>query len=184
MKVIFFRRGETESNVRHILQGAGVNSLLNSKGILQAKKLALSTPTLGLDKIYSSTLTRAIQTATLTAAVCGLDVEPIKGMEEFHYGDAEGMTIQAAAEKYVDMQKIIFDDLSGDFKDKSLPNGETVEQCLKRLKKTLQQIKKRNQQNHKCIGVFTHGAVMCLLYDYFYHERKAFKNCEWFEVEL
>ena len=184
MKIIFFRHGETDYNVKCLLQGAGINSMLNKKGIQQAKELALKTSSLGLEKIYCSTLTRAIQTATLTAAACGLDVEPIKGVEEFHYGDAEGMTLKAAAEKYIDMKKIIFDEVDESAYDKSLPKGETIRQCVKRFEKALKRIKKLNQGKYKCIGVFTHGAIMCLIYDYFYHERKVFKNCDWFEAEI
>ena len=77
MKIIFFRHGETDSNVKEIMQGAGVDTPLNVKGIKQAQELADKVKGLGLEKIYSSTLTRAIQTATLVAAKCGLDVEPI-----------------------------------------------------------------------------------------------------------
>lgn len=183
MKIIIFRHGETDSNVKEIMQGAGINTPLNRKGVQQAKALSEQTVSLGLEKIYSSPLTRAIQTATLTASACGLDVEPIDGVEEFHYGEVEGMYISEACEKF-GMDRVFLDESNPEIYETSLPGGESINQCLARLTAALQKIKQENEGKCKCVGIFSHGAVMRVLYYHFFKEHRRFANCEWFEIDL
>ena len=40
MKIFFIRHGETDNNVKNIMQGAGMDTPLNVQGIQQAKELA------------------------------------------------------------------------------------------------------------------------------------------------
>ncbi|MBR1604728.1 MAG: histidine phosphatase family protein [Alphaproteobacteria bacterium] len=183
MKVIFVRHGETDCNVKNIMQGAGMNTPLNAKGIQQAKQLAEKAKNLRIEKIYSSTLIRAIQTATLVAAECGLDVEPIDGVEEFHYGEVEGMYVPDAIEKY-GIDKVLFNETRPDLYDQHLPGGETINQCIARVVAVLQKIKKENEGKCERIAVFSHGAVMCIMYYYFFKVHHPIANCEWFETEM
>ena len=163
------------------MQGAGMNTPLNARGIQQAKELAEKSSLLGLEKIYSSPLTRAMQTATLTAAACGLNVIPLEGLEEFHYGDVEGMYVPDAIKKF-GIQRVLFENSDPDSFDLCLPKGETVNECLARLNHAIEVIKKENKEKCRCIGIFSHGAVMCLLYYYFFKVHHPISNCEWFEV--
>ena len=183
MKIIFIRHGETDSNVKNIMQGAGMDTPLNTHGIQQAKELAEKVKKLGIEKIYSSKLTRAIQTATLTAAACGLDVEPIEGIEEFHYGDVEGMSVPEAIKKF-GIEKVLFNETDPSLYDLHLPGGETINQCLDRLKAAIKKIKKDNIGKHEKVAVFSHGAVLCILYYHFFKIHHPIANCEWFEVEI
>ena len=183
MRVIFFRHGETEANVQNIMQGATMDTLLNARGIRQAKELAEKAKNLGLEKIYSSKLIRAVQTATLTAAACGADVEVIDGVEEFHYGDVEGMYVPDAIKKF-GIDRVLFNEADENAYDKYLPGGETINQCIARVMRALQKIKAENEDKHRCIGIFSHGAVMCILYYHFFKIHHPIANCEWFEVEI
>ena len=183
MHVIFFRHGETDGNVKNIMQGVTINTPLNANGIKQAKALAEKAKDLGLEKIYSSQLTRAIQTATLTAAACGLDVEPIDGVEEFHYGEVEGMYVPDAIKKF-GIERVLFNEADESAYDKCLPGGETINQCIARVMATLQKIKQENKGKYERIGIFSHGAVMCILYYHFFKIHHPIANCEWFEVEI
>jgi broad specificity phosphatase PhoE len=183
MHVIFFRHGETDGNVKNIMQGVTINTPLNANGIKQAKELSEKAKDLGLEKIYSSQLTRAIQTATLTAAACGLAVEPIGGVEEFHYGEVEGMYVPDAIEKF-GIERVLFNEADESAYDKCLPGGETINQCIARVMATLQKIKQENKGKYERIGIFSHGAVMCILYYHFFKIHHPIANCEWFEVEI
>ena len=62
MRLILTRHGETEDNVKEILQGQA-GGKLTAKGIEQAKKLALRLKKEKIDKIYVSDLKRAVDTA-------------------------------------------------------------------------------------------------------------------------
>lgn len=183
MKIIFFWHGETNGNVQNIMQGITMDTLLNVNGIQQAKQLAEKTKDLGLEKIYSSTLKRAVQTATLVAATCGLDVETIDGVEEFHYGKVEGMYVSDAIKKF-GIDRVLFDEADENAYDKHLPGGETINQCIARVMKVLQKIKAENNEKYQRIGIFSHGAVMSILYYYFFKIHHPIANCEWFEIEI
>lgn len=183
MKIIFFRHGETDNNVKNIMQGAGMDTPLNAHGIQQAKELGEKAKSFGLEKIYSSTLIRAIQTATLMAATCGLDVEPIEGVEEFHYGEVEGMYVPDAIEKY-GMDKVIIKATEKDMYDTPLPGGETINQCITRVLNALQKIKEENEGKYERIAIISHGATLRLMYYHFFKIQRRLANCEWFEVEI
>lgn len=184
MKFVFFRHGETDSNVKQIIQGATVDTPLNSKGVQQARLLAEHINKHGLEKIYSSKLVRAIQTATLSAANCNLNVNPIDGLEELHYGEAEGMPSEEAFKKYADIAKDVFDLSNDNRKDIGLPGGESFNDCINRVIPVLQKIKSENEGKLSCVGIFTHGAVMRILYEHYFDKIKLFANCECFELEL
>lgn len=62
MKLIIARHGETEENIKEILQGH-LPGKLTERGIDQAKKLALRLKDEKIDAIYSSDLARASDTA-------------------------------------------------------------------------------------------------------------------------
>lgn len=184
MKFVFFRHGETDSNVKQVIQGATVDTPLNAKGVQQARLLSERVGKYELEKIYSSKLLRAIQTATLSAASCNLNVYPVDGLEELHYGVAEGMPSEEAFKKYADIAKVAFDLDHPNRKEVKLPDGESFNDCVARVLPVLQKIKDENENKCKCIGIFTHGAVMRILYEYYFGEVKQFANCECFELEL
>ena len=184
MKFVFFRHGETDSNVFNIIQGATVDTPLNTKGIQQARLLSECIRKYGLEKIYSSKLVRAIQMATLSAASCNLNVFPMDGLEELHYGIAEGMPSEEAFKKYADIVKVAFDLKHPERKEVCLPDGESFNDCVARVIPVLQKIKTENAGKLNCVGIFTHGAVMRILYEYYFGEVRQFANCECFELEL
>ena len=183
MKIIFCRHGETDSNVKNIMQGASVDTPLNANGIQQAKELGEKVKKLGIEKIYSSTLTRSIQTGTLMAAACGLDVEPIDGIEEFHYGEVEGMYVPDAVEKF-GIDKVFFEETAPELYDQHLPGGESINQCLARLTSAIEKIKQASSGKYEKVAVVSHGASLRLLYYYFFKVHHRLENCEWFEVEI
>lgn len=185
MKFVLFRHGETDSNALNVIQGAGLNTPLNARGIFQARQLSEQAAQMGLEKIYSSNLLRALQTATLSAAACGLAVMPVDGLEEFHYGEAEGLSIDDAIVRYgKEAVELVRDWTNPQRLDFCLPGGESIRQCQARVMSTLENIKRENEGKAERIGIFTHGAVMCYLYELHFEQFREFRNCEFFELEL
>ena len=107
MKLYIFRHGQTDGNVRNIVQGAGVDIELNETGRRQAERLAAELKGEGLDVIYASPMKRADETARIVAAAAGVPVIPMPGLEEVHFGEAEGMLSDEAKDKYKDVFSII-----------------------------------------------------------------------------
>ena len=85
------RHGETDYNLQGIVQGRGVNTGLNRTGRQQAIALAFRIESEPVDVIYSSPLTRAMQTAQRVADVLGIeDITTDPDLEEMSWGVFEG----------------------------------------------------------------------------------------------
>ena len=77
--IYFIRHGESEANVKKVFAGQKNNSLLTNKGREQAKATAeeMVKKELKIDKIYSSPLRRAYETAEIIAEELGFDASEI-----------------------------------------------------------------------------------------------------------
>lgn len=87
--IYIVRHGETEWNVRRIIQGHS-DSPLTKKGIAQAKALARRFKTLHFDAIFSSDLVRAKRTAEIIALEKRLAIETTRVLREQFFGKYEG----------------------------------------------------------------------------------------------
>ena len=68
--------------------------------------------------------------------------------------------------------------------DFCLPRGESIRQCQARVVGALKKIKQENEGKAERSGIFTHGAVMCYIYELYFEQYKEFRNFESFEFEL
>ncbi|MCK5211504.1 histidine phosphatase family protein [Candidatus Parcubacteria bacterium] len=90
MKLIITRHGETEENIAGILQGH-LPGKLSTKGIEQAKKVALRLKNENIDFIYSSDLARAADTAKEIAKHhSGASIAFVKNLRERNFGEFQG----------------------------------------------------------------------------------------------
>ena len=94
--IYIIRHGETAMNSRHVLQGRS-DFPLNDRGIAQAEAAARRLAGMGVrfDRVFSSPLRRAIQTAGIVAP--GVTVEADDRLIEMEYGPYEGMDLHAPA---------------------------------------------------------------------------------------
>ena len=81
------RHGQTEMNSRHALQGRS-DFALNEAGFAQAREAAEKLSGVRFDRVYSSPLRRAIQTAELLAP--GAEIVIDERLIEMDYGPYEG----------------------------------------------------------------------------------------------
>lgn len=98
-RVLAIRHGETAWNVATRIQGQ-LDIGLNETGRWQAGQLAEVLRAEGLAAVYSSDLSRAFDTAALTAARAGLPVQVDEGLRERHFGRFEGLTFHEIAERW------------------------------------------------------------------------------------
>jgi probable phosphoglycerate mutase len=75
--IYFIRHGESEANLKHVFAGQKDDSPLTEKGIEQAKAEGLKIKDMGLtlDKVISSPLERAFDTAKIVCEIIGYDKE-------------------------------------------------------------------------------------------------------------
>jgi len=178
MKLVIIRHGQTDANLKGLIQGATVDGPLNFIGVTQAEAAGFNLKDYRLPVIYSSTMTRAKETAEIIARYSNAKVIPLLGLEEVHFGDAEGMPSDEAHQKYKD----VFDAVKAGNKDIGVPNGETVNQSLERALKSLNSIKMISAES--VAGVVTHGGIMYNLYNHFFKQERHFENCEYFEIDI
>lgn len=182
MKLIIIRHGQTDGNVKGLVQGAGLDLPLNENGQAQAAAAVDKLQAYQLPVIYSSTMLRARQTAEIIAAGIGCSTAVVEGLEEVHFGEAEGMLSEDAHRGYGDVFEVINNEENPGRFDVSLPGGESINQSTERGMEALCRIAAQN--GHAVVGVVTHGALMFNLYYRAFKQMRRFDNCEFFELEL
>ena len=108
MKVYLMRHGETDWNAQKRLQGRE-DIPLNERGRAQAVRMGEIMAGAGLrfDRVYSSPLSRASQTAAVIADMTGSPAPvPMDGLTEMEFGSCSGMTYQEQHE-YLSSGRII-----------------------------------------------------------------------------
>lgn len=90
LQLWLIRHGETEHNIKRVFQGQ-LDTPLTERGIEQAKHTAVALGGVEFDRIYSSDLQRAFNTALPIAEERDVDVEPDVRLRELHYGVLQGV---------------------------------------------------------------------------------------------
>jgi len=91
-RLILLRHGQTDYNVTGRMQGH-LNSVLTSVGHEQAAAAAPVLAALEPDRVVSSDLQRAVDTAEVVGAACGLAVKFDARLRETHLGEWQGHTV-------------------------------------------------------------------------------------------
>ena len=98
-KLLVWRHGNTDWNATQRVQGQS-DVALNDLGRRQAAEAAPLLAALRPDRIWSSDLTRARDTAAALAAVTGLPVSTDARLRERHFGDWQGLYLTEIAERH------------------------------------------------------------------------------------
>jgi broad specificity phosphatase PhoE len=98
-RLILLRHGQTDFNVAGRMQGH-LESVLTPIGRAQAVAAAPAVAALAPDRLISSDLSRAADTAELVGAVCGLPVKLDARLRETHLGQWQGMSVDEIEAEY------------------------------------------------------------------------------------
>lgn len=119
VRLILIRHGETDYSSQHRYCGFS-DPPLNDKGIWQCQQLAARLKDTKIDKVYSSDLVRARQTAEIIFG--GRPIEETADLREMNFGLFEGLKYEQLIEKYPELYKSWIDD-----PEKVItPNGERI----------------------------------------------------------
>ncbi|MEA2088686.1 MAG: histidine phosphatase family protein [Patescibacteria group bacterium] len=160
IELYIIRHGETDFNKNKKYLGR-INISLNSAGIAQAKKLVEKTSNLNFDVIYCSSLKRTIETAKFIKSKYNCEIIIDDHFIERSVGIYEGLTKEEAKNRYFDLYK---QNITRIF-NKAMPNGETINEVIKRVFYGLDEIKKQNK--YFKIIIITHGFVAKVINKYF-----------------
>ena len=162
-EIYIIRHGQTDFNVKQVVQGRGVNSNLNDTGLQQAKAFFDAYHPIDFDVIYTSKLKRTHQTVAhfLNKSNKHTQHEIRESIDEIDWGIFEGV------EHHPTLQKEYYDIIKawagGDLTIK-IEGGESAQDLADRLIPFVEEIK---NSTHKTILICTHGrtlrVLMCLL---------------------
>lgn len=170
MKIHAIRHGQTELNVKGLINGTIPDSLTDA-GKEQAKLAAKSLPS-SIKHIYSSPLTRARQTAEILNTDLQLPITYHDELMEVNFGELQGTPF---LEEY--QQKHI--NLDYDWR----PSGECFDDVKKRVLKILTEIKQDNGDGEALI-VCHGGIVRMLTFLESGSKREEISNAGLFEFDL
>jgi broad specificity phosphatase PhoE len=91
-RLILLRHGQTDYNVAGRMQGH-LDSHLTAEGREQASTVAPAVAGLAPDRLISSDLSRAVDTADVVGAACGLPVKLDARLRETHLGEWQGRSV-------------------------------------------------------------------------------------------
>lgn len=171
-----FRHGQTDWNLERRCQGH-TDIPLNARGRDEATALALRLKKYPIEVIYSSDLSRALETAKFVANESGLKIIETPLLRETHMGQAEGLTIDEITEKFGEKFWHNFRFMHEEAMNLGFPGGETRAQSLKRLKELVESLLEVDEEN---IGLSTHGGSLRSLLHSFLpdgSESLAIPNC-------
>ena len=139
-RLIFIRHGQSVANAEGRFAGQ-TNVALTDIGRDQAKLAAeYIVKREKIDKIYSSDLSRAHDTALPTAELLGLPIHPVKGLRELCAGAWEGMLVTDITKVY----EKEFYTWRNDFSHAKCPGGESVQEVYERVVPCVKEIAREN----------------------------------------
>ena len=159
-KVICYliRHGKDDDTVR----GGWSSSGLTNEGILQVKKLtdylSENKDVLKIDRVFSSDLPRATQTAIPISTTLDIEIEFMPEFRETNNGIFAGMPNDIANEKYPGLYWSTLE------WDEPYPQGESPHIFYERIKTAWEQFSEMISKDDKNIVLVTHGGVINVIY--------------------
>lgn len=151
------RHGETDWNKNQRFQGA-TDIKLNDMGRDQAANLKAFFQSIQIDSAYSSTLSRASETAEIALSDLKISIHKDERLREISIGEAEGLTHEEILQKYGEQSLLKWRSYDERLLDFSFSNGETKRQMMYRVRQVFLDIAQNSNRGN--IAVFTHGMVM------------------------
>ncbi|MFQ5941831.1 MAG: histidine phosphatase family protein, partial [Nitrososphaerales archaeon] len=98
--VLMMRHGEAENNVQHILAGRELEFHLTQKGREQVVSTANGLKSIPIGAIYTSPVSRTVETAKIVSETIGVDYATDDRLTETDMGSVVGMGYNDTLEKY------------------------------------------------------------------------------------
>jgi len=129
------RHGETELNVKGVYYG-WTDCGLSEKGMMQAEDLSDILQDIEFDVVISSSLSRAVLTASVISGFASEDIILDGRLRELHFGEWEGLHHVEVLEKY----KEAWEAWGNDWKNTAPTGGESFIEFYSRVKSCIEDI--------------------------------------------
>ncbi len=151
MLIYFMRHGETDWNIVRRMQGRS-DIPLNQNGLRQAQEAAAAMRDIPIDRILTSPLQRAQQTAQAVAAGRDVPVLVEELLTEMDFGDLEGLLLRESP-----VCQTVFSDPAHYV---PLGHGETYESLDARCRAVLTELLPSLEGQYHHVLLCTHGAFI------------------------
>ncbi len=156
-KIYIIRHGQTDFNLKGIVQGSGIDSSLNQEGRAQARAFFDAYQHLRFDKIYTSKLKRTSESVADFISL-GIPHEQLEGLNEISWGSNEGQLITPEEDAYYHWMLKQWQ--NGNTAER-ITGGESPEDVTLRQRKAIDHI--MSHENEEIILICMHGRAMRIL---------------------
>ena len=174
ISMVFVRHGETDWNAAQRVQGHHDAARLTTRGRDQAQSVARSLRELAFDRLFTSDLDRATETATIIGASVGLTPEIDPLLRERNFGTFEGGPV----ENLIGDVTGIVDDVLVD-PDARPPRGESFRDVVVRAGLFIERERRAPSTNR--LLVVTHGGTLRALRAY--ATSATLEGLSWYPVD-
>ncbi len=162
-KVYLVRHGQTDFNLKNIVQGSGVDTDLNDLGKRQAALFFEAYKHVPFDKIYTSALKRARQSVQQFISN-GVPHAALVGLNEISWGTKEGHRVTPEEDAYYHYMLEQWRLGSTHLK---IEGGESPEDVVVRMKPAVDYV--MSKESEKTILICMHGRAIRILLCYLLH---------------
>lgn len=134
-RVVLVRHGQTDWNRDQIFRGR-VDVPLNETGRAEARKIGEALRGIPLDAVYSSPLSRAVETARAILVHHSLELRTDPGLMDIDYGRWQGVALNEVKRMYPDLYRA----WSETPESVQMPGGESLEDVRRRTMEALKRI--------------------------------------------
>jgi broad specificity phosphatase PhoE len=159
-RIFLVRHAESTWNPIKKLQGIQ-DPPLSARGKLQAERVGQRFKEIHPDALYSSHLTRAMQTAEAIARAAGLSVVPQSGLQELCFGEWEGRLL---SEVNVDGYHNFLEYWVHMLQYRPAAGSEPLEICRNRMVEAISRIIQRHPDGN--VAVLSHGTALAIFFQH------------------
>ncbi|MFD2037412.1 histidine phosphatase family protein [Belliella marina] len=182
-KIYLVRHGQTDYNLKGVVQGSGIDAPLNSNGYRQAEAFFEAFKEIPFEKVFYTGLQRTRQSVQSFLDL-GIPHESVPELNEISWGKYEGVPMTPEENQYY--QHMLDHWAAGEL-DYAIEGGESPNVVAKRLKKGIDHIL---AQPEKLILICMHGRAMRVLlsvlmnYDLRHMDEFKHQNLGLYELNL
>lgn len=162
-KVYLVRHGQTDFNLRNIVQGSGVDTDLNDLGRDQAAMFYNTYKSIPFDKVYTSALKRSHQSVQHFIDL-GIPHDALAGLNEISWGTKEGHPVTPEEDAYYHYMLEQWRQGNTHLK---IEGGESPEDVVRRMKPAVDYIMARPEE--KTVLICMHGRAIRILLCHLLH---------------
>ena len=157
MKITFARHGQSLANTLHIISNHNLSHPLTEVGRQQAESLSQKLGEIQFERIYTSPVPRAVETAQILSGALKLPVTIEPALREYDCGELEGRGDPQAWKIH---QQFVSDWFNGLHRNECPPGGETFHDIQKRMRAFLGNLSEEFGKTNAHILCVSHGGTL------------------------